>query len=178
MEPLEYQPTEEDLVRWNLYYAARSSYHRRYLLIFRLAIPCIPLAFAFLELLSRRFFPALHFVLFAVLWVFIAPGLYRYLIRMQVRRLAKEGYQNLIRKPIVLAVEEDGIYCRSHIGETLYHYAAVESVSEDNGYTYLLMGKGIALILPHDRLGKDTVDAFVAEVERRREAPQGSLTLE
>jgi len=174
MEPIEYQLTEEDLLRWNQYYSARSSYHRRYFMMFRLVVPCILLTLGLLELLSGESVVALSYTLVAVLWFLFARWMHRSLMRMKVRSLAKEGYQQLLKEPIVLAPENDGIYCRSYVGETLYEYRVIERIDEDKGYTYIQIGKGMALILPHDRIGKKVVDAFVTAVERKCEVPAGA----
>ena len=58
----------------------------------------------------------------------------------------------------------DGIASTSHLGESKYGYHAVDRIDRTELYTYVFIGKGMALILPHDRVAPDVADSFVAEL--------------
>lgn len=178
MEPLEYQLTEEDLVRLHMYYFSHITTQRKRRQRKRYLISGILLFLAVPMYLIGESPMAVVFVFWAVVWFLFYPPYIRWLYRNSIQRSVHETRQSLLAEPITLAVEDDGIYLSSAIADSRYRYSAIECVVEHAGYNYIFLGKAQALILPHDRLGKEAVDAFVAEVEQRREVPPGASTVE
>jgi hypothetical protein len=100
-----------------------------------------------------------------------------------MRRRYQKHYEKHIRetvgqslqKSMTLELRDDGICSSSSLGESKYRYSAVDRIVENDGYTYVFIGKGMALVLPHDRIPKDAIDSLATEInQRKQEANQAS----
>jgi len=175
MHRIEYKLTEQDLLKFNLYYSANSDLHRKYRRRYRLFVPVAYAVLALLLCLLHSFVVASIFAAVGVGWFFLSPMWMRRRYRKQYEKQIRETIGDSLRDPITLELQPDGICSSSYIGESKYRYSAVDRIEENDGYTYIFIGKGMALILPHDRIPKDAGRSLVAEIARRKqEAIQAS----
>lgn len=166
---LEYKLTEEDLVAFNIYHIAHSSLHRSEQHKARVIPSALLAAFgAAMYALDRATILLVIYVALGVAWYLLCPRYLASRYRRNVRKHVGEISSDLVKAPVVLEPRDDGIYGSSFTGETKYNYAAVGEIVEDGGYTFVFLGKGMAFILPHDRVPKQDIDVFVAEIERHR----------
>jgi len=172
MEPITYQLVEEDLVRFHLYYAETSGVMRKARNQARIWVPLAYLVFALLSWLSDMRFVAVALLVFAVAWFFIYPLRVRSRYRRHYEKMVKETRNRAFGEPSTVELAPDGIIDCSELGEMKFRYRAVEQIVEHEGYTYIFVGKAMAIILPHDRVPKAAIDALVAEIARRKAAAQ------
>lgn len=168
MQRLEYQLTEDDILQFHLYYASISDYHKKQRMKQRVRVPVIYLAIALLFLVSKWYVGAVLFAICAVGWSLLFPIWARRSYRKNCQKLIKESIGDSLSKPGVLELQEDGIFSLSYLGESKYNYSVIDRVVEHDGYTYIFIDKGTALILPYDRISQEDRRSFVDEVNRRR----------
>lgn len=169
MQRIEYQLTEDDLVQFYVYYLSISDYQRKQRNKQRIGLPVFYLAIAALFLLVKLYLAATILVLFSAGWFLFFPAWARKKHRKHYEKHVKEVAGDELSKPRVLELREDGIFSSSHLGEAKYAYSAVDRIVDHEGYTYIFIGKGMALVLPHDRIPQEDRCSFVDEVNRRRE---------
>jgi hypothetical protein len=121
-----------------------------------------------LELRNGSYLTATIFTLIAVLWFALSPRWLRKRYRKHFERHIAETAGDLLPRITVLDLLPDGIFSSSHMGETKFRYDSVDRVVEHDGYTYVFIGKGIALLLPHDRVPPDAIASFVDEIQKRK----------
>jgi|GEM_PF-3777545 len=168
MTRFEYCLTEEDLLKFQLYYASVSPAFRRQRVKQRYVVPAIYIFIALLFLNRGRDVTAIAFSVLAVVWFLVLPAWMRWHYRRHFRKHLAETSEGFTREPIVLQTTADGIYSASFLGESTFRYEAVGDIVDHEGYTYVFIGKGNAIILPHDRIEDEVREAFVKEIERNR----------
>ena len=67
-----------------------------------------------------------------------------------------------------MEVKDDGIHSTSFLGHSVFKYQAVERIVEDDAATYVYIGKGMAIIIPHDRVSERELKDLIAGIEERR----------
>ena len=169
MNRIEYTLTAEDLLQFNLYYSSISPNHARQRKRHRILVPVVYMILALLLLREGSHIAATLFTLFAAVWFALSPRWLRKRYCKHYERHIAETAGDVLPRSTVLELLPDGIFSSSHIGETKFRYDAVDRVVENNGYTYVFIGKGMALVLPHDRISKDTIAAFVDEIQRKKQ---------
>lgn len=175
MNRIEYRLTEDDLLKFNLYYSANSDLHRRQRRRHRFLVPAAYAVFTGLLCLSRSFVAASLFAAFGIGWFLLSPAWMRRHYRKHYGKHVKETVGEFLQSPMTLELRPEGICSSSYLGESKYRYAAVDSIVDHDGYTYVFIGKGSALVLPHDRIPEETIRLLVAEItQRQREAIQVS----
>jgi hypothetical protein len=167
---LECTLNETDLLRFYLYYWEHSELGCRQRRRQCLFVPLIYLALAAFVCLYRLYVIAGIFVLFAIAWYLLWPWCLSIRIRRFYASHIKETVGDTLREPRIHRLSPEGICSLSGQGDSVYRYSAVDRIVENDGYTYVFIGKNQALILPHDRLLKEAIDTFVAEIQRRRAA--------
>ena len=55
--------------------------------------------------------------------------------------------------------------------QSIFSYSSLAKIAEDTKHTYVFIGKDSALILPHDRIPAETLDAFLLELKKRKGDP-------
>lgn len=174
MDRIEYILTAEDLVQFNLYYSSISPNHARQRKRHRILVPVVYMILALLLLWGSSYVAATLFTLFAAVWFALSPRWLRKRYRKYYERHIAETAGDELPRSTVLDLLPDGIFSSSHMGETKFRYDAVDRVVENNGYTYVFIGKGMALVLPHDRIAKDTIGAFVDEIMRKKKTGESA----
>ena len=169
MNRIEYKLTEQDLLRFNLYHSTTSDLHQKQRRRHRVVVPAAYLILAILLCLSELFIAATLFVLFAAGWFFLSPRLMNKRYRKIYEKHIRETVGDSLRTPMTLELRPDGISSSSYLGESKYRYSVVDRIVENDGYTYVFIGKGMALVLPHDRIPKDAIASLVAEITQRKQ---------
>ena len=167
MNRIEYQLTQDDLVQFNMYYVSVSNYYRKQRLKLCLFIPAICLPFFLLFLYSHQYHVAIFFLAFGLAWFLLYPIRIKQSQRRHFLKHIEEAFGDIHRKPSVLNLQEDGIFSSSYLGESKFPYSSIDRIVEHAGYTYIFIGKGMALVLPHDRISEEDLKSFVDEVNRR-----------
>jgi len=167
MNRLEYTLSAEDLLQFNLYYASTSKAVARQKRIYRYVIPAIYLALALFLFIGRSHVLAWMFVLLSVLWFLFYPLRFRRRYRKHYERYVAEAFGDVLPRATTLELLPDGIFSSSHMGESTFRYEMVGRIVENEGYTYIFIGKGMALVLPHDRIPEESIKGFVKGIESR-----------
>ncbi|MHB1000676.1 MAG: YcxB family protein [Armatimonadota bacterium] len=173
MSRLEYNLTEKDLVEFNIYHSLHSELHLKERRKLRLMVPVIYIILAGILILIGNRLAASVFGVIAIGWYFISPMWINSKYRKHFERHIKDVIGDSISDPITIEVKPDGIFSTSHAGEARYKLSSVEKIAEDDGYTYVYVGKGMAFILPHDRISQSDIDTFIAEIEEHRKSTDG-----
>lgn len=175
MTRIEYRLTEEDLLKFNLYCSANSELHQKQRRRHRVLVPVAYAILAALLCVSRSFVAASVFAAFGAAWLLFSPRWMRRHYRKYYEKQIRETVGESLRTPMTLELGADGICTTSHLGESRFRYSAVDKIVENDGCTYVFIGKGMALVLPHDRIPKDTINSVVAEItQRKQEAASAS----
>jgi hypothetical protein len=170
---LEFRLTRDDLLAFSLYYVRHSRVNRRVSRRLRIVGPII--FFLFAVLLYPNWIPCTIYTLFGVLWFLLYPVAARIRVRRHYAKVLEETAGDFLHDPFVLELRDDAIYSSAHLGESKTWYSGIEQVVENNGYTYILMGKRTAFILPHDRIPKPALDSFLATLrEKMKKAEEPS----
>jgi len=169
MNRIEYRLTENDLLKFNLYYSANSELHQKQRRRHRVIVPVAYAVLAALLCLSRSFAAASLFAVFAVAWFLLSPKWMLKRYRKHYEKHIRETVGESLRTPMTMELRADGICSTSHLGESKYRYSAVDKLVENDGYTYVFIGKGMALVLPHDRIPQDTIRSVVSEITQRKQ---------
>ena len=182
MNRIEYTLTAEDLLHFNLYYSAISPTQVKQRRRARLFVSVVYIALALFTLKEGSYFVATVLMVLVAAWLLFSPRWFLWRSRKHYEKHIAETAGDRLPSSIVLDLLPDGIFSSSYIGETKFRYDVVDRVVEDDGYTYIFLGKGAAFVLPHDRVPKDTVAAFVEQIQSRKnacerqQAPQESPT--
>ena len=167
---LTYQLTPDDLVAFNEYHAANSPLHKRARLRFRIVLPIILLMGSAFIVAIGAYPAAMPFAVVAVAWFLLSPYWLKRRYRKHFQRYIAENVGDLLKEPSTLELHDDGIHTTSYLGQAVYKYSAIGQIAYVEGYTFIYIGKGMALVLPEDRLSPDDVDAFVTEIWTRKDA--------
>lgn len=166
---LKYHLTQSDLVKFNEYHVAHSAQHNKYRRKYRFLFPIIYFIFSIIFLLFDDFPLAMIFITLAILWFLFYPVWHNKRLREHFEKHVSETVGDFLEEPLIVELQDEGIHLSDYSGQSLYKYSAVGHIIENEGYTYIYIGKGMALILPHDRLSMNDVKALVAEVENRKQ---------
>lgn len=177
MNLIEYKLPERDLLKFNLYCDANSELLQKLRRRHRILVPAAYVLFAALFCLSRKYVAASLFAVFGIAWFLLSPRWMSRCCRKQYEKRIRETVGQSLHKPMTLELRSDGIFASSALGESKYRFSAVDSIVDNDGYTYVFIGKGMALVLPHDRIPKDTIDSLITEInQRKQEENQASET--
>ncbi|MHB9024424.1 MAG: YcxB family protein [Armatimonadota bacterium] len=165
---LTYQLEAQDLVAFNLFHAAHSPLLRNQRWRQRFFFPIVYLLLAGVSLFVQAYAMSAMFAVVSILWFLLAPGLLQRYYRSVITKYVHETVDDSLKDPVVLELGDDGIHSTSYLGQTVYNYSAVGEVGKDSEHTYIYIGKGMALVLPKDRIPAEQITAFVAEVEARK----------
>jgi hypothetical protein len=166
---LTYQLTQDDLLKFNEYHCAHSQLHIKARKRHRTIVPIIYLALAVFGALTIDFVFASILLLFAVLWFLLSPRWLTRRYRNHFQKYIDENLKDIIKEPSTVEILDDGIHSTSFIGHSIFKYQAVEKIVEDDALTYIYIGKGMAIIIPHDRVSESELKDLLAEVETRKQ---------
>ena len=167
---LTYQLTQSDLVKFNEYHSAHSAFDKKCRRKYRIFFPIIYLTFSIIFFLFSDYPSTIIFIAFAILWFVFYPLWQKKRYRKHFEKHVAETVGDSLKEPMVVELQDEGIHISDYSGQSLYKYSAVGQIVENESCTYIYFGKGIALILPHDRLSIDDIKALVVEVEHRKQS--------
>lgn len=168
MMRLTFQLTQSDLVQFNEYHSAHSPLQIKARRKHRSRVPIIYLIFTAIFVVLDNLTLAAFFGVFAVLWFFISPRLMTKRYKKYFQKHIEETVGDELNEPSTVQLMDDGIHSTSHMGHSIFKYSVVEKIIENDGFTYIYIGKGMALIIPHDRVSGNEVEEFVAEIGKRK----------
>ena len=173
MHRIEITYTEDDHVKFSCFNmfrleAIRKSIRRRrfFLALFMVVL----FAFGVWGFIEEDGFDAVfHWTLaFGILVVFVLfPRLVHRNARKNHRKILRETAGDLIGTPIVMELREDGVYNQSVRGHSIFVYSTIGEITEHEGCVYVFISKGNAMFFPRDRIPRETLDAFIAELKTR-----------
>jgi hypothetical protein len=166
---LEYQLNENDLFQLYSYLYEQSGSHRKLVRKAQLAAFAWPFL-ALLCVIRGSYALAVFFVLVAATLYALIPLHFRSRILKEYRKLARETADRLCRAPITVELSDEGISLSTSRGSAMVRFAAIDRIEETSDYTYVFVTKRDGYVLPHDRLSRSDIDAFIREVKRRRKA--------
>ena len=95
------------------------------------------------------------------------PRRFRNSVSKVHRKTIREIADDLIGTSLVVELREDGVFTQNVRGQSTYVYSTVGEIVENAGCVYVFVSKGSALIFPRDRIPRETLDAFIAELKTR-----------
>ena len=167
---LTFQLTPDDFVAFHEYHVTHSEDHKKFFRQLCFFSPTLLFALTSTLLLYKNYFTAGLFAIVAVISFFLTPPLlkklYKKIFEMHVAKTTDDTH----KEPITVELLEDGLHTSSCLEISTLKYTAIDQIIEDNGYTYIKVLKNKALILPHDKISPDELNAFVTEVQKRKAA--------
>lgn len=167
MHRIDYVMTAEDQVEFNLYYSSISPNHARQRRISQVIVPIVYVVMALVLLFIRSYAASFAFIGVAVAWFVLAPRYFGWRYRRYCERQVDEVAAETLPRAVMMELEPDGIVSASDQGNAKFTYDAVDRIEKLENYTYVFIGKGTALILPHDRVEHQAIEDFVTELEAR-----------
>jgi predicted membrane protein len=174
---LKFQLTQEDLVKFNEYHSAHSLLHIKNRRRYRIVVPIIYIVLSGIFFVLSEFIMGVIFILFALVWFLLAPWRQRRRYKKHFQKHVAETVGNALEEPTEIELKEDGIHGKSHIGSSIFKYSSVDKIINEEGYTYIYIGKGMALIIPHDRVPAEDISTLIAEIEKQKISEPSQLRL-
>lgn len=165
-----YRLEQSDYVAFHLYHAAHSDVHKKIRRKHRLFSPIVFLVCSLILLTIHAYIGVTLFVVCAIIWYLASPKWADRHFRKQFEKYIAETIGDALKEPVSIELKDDGVHDASFLGQNMYKYSGIGKIVENNGYTYVYIGKGAAIILPHDRLPQDEIKAFIKEIQKRKDA--------
>lgn len=161
--------TQDDLIKFNEYHTEHSPIFIKDSRKNRILVPIIYLFIAILFLLSDKCEIAIIFAVLAVLWFTFFPIMLKRRNKKFFQKHVEENSKDIAKEPSTVEIKEDSIYTSSYIGNSSFKFSVVEKIVENDGFTYIYIGKGMAIIIPHDRVSQSQRNDLIAEVKKQKE---------
>lgn len=165
-----YQLEPSDLVAFNEYHVAHSDLHKKQRRKHRIVVPIVYLVLSALLLIVDARIGSVLLAAFAIIWFLLSPRWLKRRYRKHFQKHVAETVGDSLKEPVTLELHDDGIHSASYLGQSTYKYSAVGQIVGNGIYTYVYIDKGMALVLPDDRISRDQIDTFVAEIKTRKES--------
>jgi hypothetical protein len=117
------------------------------------------------------------FLCFGLVLVAILPGAMRKARRDGHATWYRDERNLVLREPITLRVEQDGLACERASGWGTTRWAYVESVFQTDRHLFIHLASLSVFAVPKDAVISGDYESFACEVERRWRGASGSLPL-
>ncbi len=164
---IEYKLTEKDMLAYYLHFSDNSRSRNVQKRIRRTLVPVLYLIFGWVFFAIGIITITIFFFVAAALWYLFWPIYHRWREKKIYKKHIAETVGGSIKDPLVTETNQEHLFIKSNLAKSKYKYSQVGKIAADKKYTYIYLGKDSAVILPHNTIGKDTVDAFVSDVEKR-----------
>ena len=161
-----FQLTQDDLVEFNLYHSAHSPLHIKTLRRQRVLVPIIYLVISVFGAMRVDLVFAGIFAALSILWFLLFPKWTKKRYRKHYIKHIEENFSSIDKEPVTIELKDDGIHSTSHMGHSVFKYSVVEKIVENDDVTYIYIGKGMALVLPHDRVPDNERAALREGIEK------------
>lgn len=121
---------------------------------------------------------ALYFLdrpILAISAVVIGIGIYLYYpIALRRNRVAflkdhiRVCCQHILEGPTTITLESDGIHEQNQFHSALHSYSSFTEVTHHEGNTYAYLNNGTAMVLPHDRILPEHLQALECAIAERK----------
>jgi hypothetical protein len=175
---IRYADTLDDLVAFSDFHAAHSTTVKQNIRLTRWtsAVLVIALTFAALTFvtddsmaLSAKVFGAL---VGGVFMFVVVPHLTRWNLRVQMRKILREGRNKSVVGEHELEILDEGLLERTEYNETKSSWAGIERVVSTPQYTFIYITSVSAHVIPRESVSEGDYDAFIQELTRRIHAAQ------
>ena len=109
-----------------------------------------------------------------LLWFFFWPSYLQRAYKKGCQRRVRENFGDSSSQHMSYELKDDGIHTITPVGNSNSPYSVVNRIVVNDIYTYVYIGKTVGVILPNDRIPKEQIDAFVAELQKRIDSAKGS----
>lgn len=164
---LTYQLTKADLVAFNEYHSAHSPLHIKMRRRHRILVPIFYLVLAAFWAFHGDYTVPSMLAVAAVLWFLLSPRWLRRRYRKHFQKHVEETIGDALETPTTVELREDGIHSTGHMGHSVFNYSVVDKIVENDGFTYIYIGKGMALIVPHDRVPAGATEELTDGIKAR-----------
>lgn len=164
---IEYPLTQNDMLAYYLHFSDNSRSRIVQKRIRRTLVPVLYLVFGWVFFAIGISTITIFFFMAATLWYFFWPLYHRWREKRVYKKHIAETVGGSLEDHLVTEAKQNHLFVKSNLAESKYKYSQVDKIAKDKNYTYIYLGKDSAVILPHNTIGKDTVDAFVSDVEKR-----------
>jgi len=171
--------TEDDYFAFNCFAHFRQKETRKAILFVQFAIPgALLLYFAWAhwrkhnaDLLGQDSVAGMvQTVVFFLFCVVIMGVLMRRSMRKDIRKKLHENQRGLFDKPVAMELREEGVLVQNFFGQTTFPYSWVDGITERKDRVYVFFGADSGLILPRGKIPRETLDAFLDELKKRKGA--------
>lgn len=166
---LDYEVTMEDVVAFNRFHHKSSPHVRRQVRIAQLGGSAALLVAGGALALLDTWVLAAGSLLASVVYGFTLPWHIERTTKRNVEKLFSEGDNPSLLGPHTLELADDGLVERTVIGEQKTHWVGIQRIAESETHTFIYTGALTAHIVPRARLEAEAYQAFIDELERRRD---------
>ena len=122
----------------------------------------------------RHMLPMLILLPLSAYWVINLPRAMRKDMRKKIRKMIRETHSEHFGRASFMELRDDGLFFHCDKFESISPYSEIDDAIEHEGCTYVPQDKAHFYIFPHDRIPKETLDAFLDELKTRKAAACGN----
>ena len=126
---------------------------------------------------SHDVFTVGGFLCFGLVLVAVLPGTMRKARRDGHATFCRDERNRVVREPITLRVEEDGLACERASGWSKIRWTYVDSIFQTERHLFIYLGSLSTFTVPKDAVISGNLEAFAQQVERRCRGASESLPL-
>ncbi|RDW17394.1 YcxB family protein [Oceanobacillus chungangensis] len=164
---INYNLTEDDYLKFNLFHMKNSKSVMRSLNIQRFLTPVffILISYLFSKIAETPFlFAFIPFFIMSILWIIFYPKFFYKTIIRNVKKMIREGQNGGLIGEHHMIFTKDEITESTSTDETKVKWSGIQAFKEDNDYFYLYNSSVSAYILPKRELTNvDEVKGYIEE---------------
>lgn len=164
---LTYFLKEEDLLAYYIYHSEHSGVHLRQnknarIIVLVVYTLCAALLFVAYSSISGGIMLGA-----GLLFYFLMPKWLKFRNQRLYKKYIKETGNDLMKEPITLRLGPDGIHSKSYVGEASYPYDRLGKIIQEKNHTYIFIGNGMAIVIPHNQVEQNQLDLLLKEIKSR-----------
>ncbi|PAQ15594.1 YcxB family protein [Bacillus sp. FJAT-42315] len=148
---INYNLTEEDYLKFNMFHVKNSKAVKRVLNMQRFLTPIlfIIVSFVLSKVGSVPFLGVfITFLVISILWIIFYPRYFYFYVIRNTKKMIKEGTNEGLLGEHHMVLSEEGIIDSTSNGETKVTWSGIKTISEDKHNIYLYNSSVSAYILP------------------------------
>jgi len=159
---LKYSLTKLDYLTYQLFQASQSKHLRKIKLITWFLIPVLYITIGIIGLVNL-----IISIGGSILWLIIFPYFTRWVIKNNYSKLIDEQLGNRIDKTSKISLENNKILLSDETSERKINTSEVSDIFEIASHVFIRLQQGVSIILPKDKIAKESVASFVSALENQ-----------
>ncbi|MBO3444734.1 YcxB family protein [Clostridium sp. CCUG 7971] len=164
----DFEITEDDYIKFNLYHIENSPAHKKTFYLLRYLVPVIfsiPIYFISHNLFRQpSFYWIIISILFVIVWIVTYPKQYKNLLKKEIKKLLNEGDNSSIFGKKTLEIDLDNIKVFGEFSSETILKSSIKNVKVYEDMILIYISGFIAEIVPTRYLDKDLKNKILIEL--------------